>query len=176
MEVWHGQKHLQAPLNQPESQVQERKRKAQEDQIRTLWSLFPQPPSKTLAKRRMTSGLFSNILGNRIEAKLKDKTLALSMLMAEAEMLERICKSSFSKILSPTIIHHKLQPNQKPLDDQDFDGNFPQMLAPPGKRGMELGLGEVGPGRGLFSNILSRVDGKQKRAQGVKSLFTNILR
>ena len=183
LEAWPGQKHLQAPLDPPVDEVQERERiggagikgAAQKDEIGTLWSLFPGPPGK----RQMRSGLFSNILGSRNEAKLKGK--ALSMLMAETEaeeMLDRI--GSFSKILSPTCNHGKLQLNQELLDKPDSKENFPQMLARPRKRETELMLGEVGPGRGLFSNILSRLDGRQrrawKRAQGVKSLFTHILR
>ena len=185
LEAWPGQKHLQAPLDLLEDEVQERervgeteiKRDAQKDEIGTLWSLFPSPPGK----RQMRSGLFSNILGSRNEAKLKGK--ALSMLMAEADaekMLDRIGRTSFSKILSPTCNHGKPQVNQEQLDEPDFKGNFPQMVARPRKRETELLLGEVGPGRGLFSNILSRLDGRQrrasKRAQGGKYLFSHILR
>ena len=185
LEAWPGQKHLQAPLDLLEDEVQERervgeteiKREAQKDEIGTLWSLFPSPPGK----RQMRSGLFSNILGSRNEANLKGKVLSMLMAEAEAEeMLDRISRTSFSKILSPTCNHGKLQLNQERLDEPDFKGNFPQMVARPRKRETELLSGEVGPGRGLFSNILSRLDGRQrrawKRAPGVKSLFTNILR
>ena len=170
MEAWSGQKHLQAPWDPPEDEVEERervgetevKRKTLKDELGTLLSLFPHP----LGKRQISSGLFSNILVPRNEAK--------PMAEAEAEeTLDRIGRTPFSKIL-------RLQLNQEGLDKPDFKGNFPQMLARPRKRETELLLGEVGPGRGLFSNILSRLDGRQrrasKRAQGGKSLFSHILR
>lgn len=195
MEAWPGQKHLQASLDSLKDEFEERervgeteiKRDAQKDEIGTLWNLFPSP---SVGKRQMTSGLFSSILGSRNEAKLKGKILSMLMAEAEAEeMSDRIGRTSFSKILSPTCIHGKLQLNQEQLDELDSKGNFPQMLARPRKRESELLLGEVGPGRGLFSNILSRLDGRRederldgrqrralKRAQGIKSLFTHILR
>ena len=67
--------------------------------------------------------------------------------MAEAEeTLDRIGRTPFSKIL-------RLQLNQERLDKPDFKGNFPQMMARPRKRETELLLGEVGPGRGLFSKF-----------------------
>jgi len=193
------------------AQERERIGEAQKDEIEPFWSLFPQPPGKrhlwipfslpplgkrhlwsiyshSPGKRQMKSGgLFSNILGSSWD-KQEDKDMALSMLMTELEaekemeMLERIGKTSSSKILSnsPTSCNQgKLTLNQEHLDEeQDFKGNFPQqMMTRPRKRETELLLGEVGPGRGLFSNILSRLDsGRRKRAQSVKSLFTHILR
>ena len=188
LEAWQpGQKHLQPPLDPLETAAQERerigqteiKKKAPKNKIGTLWSLFSHPPDK----RQMTSGLFSNILGSWDEAKIKDDDLDLSMLMGEAEveeMLDRIGRTSISKIFSPTCNHGTLWLNQEGFGEQDFKGGFPQKMARPRKRETELMLGEVGPGRGLFSNILSRLDGREKRAwkraQGVKSLFTHILR
>ena len=194
LEAWPaGQNHLQPPLDQLEAAAQQRDRidkaeiekESQNDEIGSLWSLFPHPPGK----RQMTNGaLFSNILGSSWDTtKLNDKDQALLMLIAEVEaeekeMLDRIGKTSFSKILSSPISCNqgKLRLNQKRLEDkQDFKGNFLQKMAQPRKRETELLLGEVGPGRGLFSNILSRLDSgrqKRKRGQSVKSLFTHILR
>ena len=101
------------------------------------------------------------------------------LVLQEKRLHHKSVQNSFFKLLSQPCNHlAEARLNQGPVDKQDLLENFGQMVTRPRKRETEPLLGEtVGPGRGLFSNILSRLEGgRLKRAQGVKALFTHILR
>ena len=165
-----GQRHLLAPLDLLEAQerardllasrldeVEFKKAAEKEDGIQTFLSQYPPPKSQTsgLLSNILTPPPFSTLLGPLTREKVIDNAL----------------QNSFSKILSPNCQHGVLVknhwPDQKPVDGQDNEGNFQELLTLPGKREteysslqlprkrqVELMLGEVGAGRGLFSNIL----------------------
>ena len=165
-----GQRHLLAPLDLLEAQerapdllasrlgeVEFKKATEKEDGIQTFLSQYPPPKSQT-------SGLLSNILTPPPFSTL------LGPLTRE-NVIDNALQNSFSKILSPHCQHGVLVKNhwpyQKPVDGQDNEGNFQELLTTPGKRDteysslqlprkrqVELMLEEIGAGRGLFSNIL----------------------
>ena len=161
-----GQRHLLAPLDLLEAQerardllasrldeVEFKKAAEKEDGIPTFLSQYPPPKSQTscLLSNILTPPPFSTLLGPLTR--------------------EKVIDNSFSKILSPNcqpgVLVKNHWPDQKPVDGQDNEGNFQELLTLPGKREteysslqlprkrqVELMLGEVGAGRGLFSNIL----------------------
>ena len=164
------QRHLLAPLDLLEAQerardllasrlgeVEFKKVAEKEDGIQTFLSQYPPPKSQTsgLLSNILTPPPFSTLLGPLTREKVIDNAL----------------QNSFSKIFSPNCQHGVLfenhWPDQKPVDGQDNEGYFQELLTLPGKREteysslqlprkrqVELMLGEVGAGRGLFSNIL----------------------